>query len=466
MLSRIWKWTSTALEVNKLDKGDVIKIGRFIFNILEISTESPDINLTDLGDPANNSVKFGEGRNSNTSNFENLQPFNNMPKKRQQDMLMYRINRESPKEDHVWRICLGDSSTDDDPFISPWSCSGTMKYIHFSCIKSWLNSKRSTKQGEYFYSIIWQIVKWELCKEEFKHTVFHNGKPITLLDYEKPKSNNWVVLEAVNTETLFDDKIKIYHVFDFKDLDTLTVGRGHASNAKISDISISRLHAYFKLVNNDIWIEDADSKFGWLYLQKTPFTLKQSSDPLYIQVGRTYIEIKYKKQSRSNCCTKFWIKRPKMIVGKDFQICPEDFPEELQKLYYSRETRLNQILQDSLGDPHDFYTSNERIRNSFLLSPQVNPRSEFEAEMLLKKSEGPSIIIKQLKTPSKYDSKRLSSKSNKSQKSSSPSEEGKNWHNSSCAKLSNPENCGWDENIQVFDTPKQALDCQQSVKKK
>ena len=155
-----------------------------------------------------------------------------------------------------------------------------------------------------------------------------------------------------------------------------------------------------------------------------------------------------------------------MIVGKDFQICPEDFPEELQKLYYSRETRLNQILQDSLGDPHDFYTSNERIRNSFLLSPQVNPRSEFEAEMLLKKSEGPSIIIKQLKTPSKYDSKRLSSKSNKSQKSSSPSEEGKNWHNSSCAKLSNPENCGWDENIQVFDTPKQALDCQQSVKKK
>lgn len=83
-----------------------------------------------------------------------------------------------------------------------------------------------------------------------------------MLDYEKPKGNNWVVLEAVNTETLFDDKIKIYHVFDFKDLDTLTVGRGHASNAKISDISISRLHAYFKLVNNDIWIEDADSKFG------------------------------------------------------------------------------------------------------------------------------------------------------------------------------------------------------------
>lgn len=107
------------LEVNKLDKGDVIKIGRFIFNILEISTESPDINLTDLREPANNSAKSGEGRNSNTSNFENLQPFNNMPKKRQQDMLMYRINRESPKEDHVCRICLGDSSTDDDPFISP-----------------------------------------------------------------------------------------------------------------------------------------------------------------------------------------------------------------------------------------------------------------------------------------------------------------------------------------------------------
>jgi len=48
----------------------------------------------------------------------------------------------------------------------------------------------------------------------------------------------------------------------------LSIGRGHECKVRITDISISRLHGIFKVINNnEIWIEDKQSKFGILQLQ-------------------------------------------------------------------------------------------------------------------------------------------------------------------------------------------------------
>ena len=33
------------------------------------------------------------------------------------------------------RICLDDAETDDNPFITPCKCSGSMKFIHLECLK-------------------------------------------------------------------------------------------------------------------------------------------------------------------------------------------------------------------------------------------------------------------------------------------------------------------------------------------
>jgi uncharacterized glyoxalase superfamily protein PhnB len=98
----------------------------------------------------------------------------------------------------------------------------------------------------------------------------------------------------LNTEVLFEERVKIFHVFDFKELKTLKLGRGHAAHAKISDISISRLHAQLKLVKNEIWIKDDRSKFACLYLQQEPYTINVDSEPLHIQMGRFLFKIKVK----------------------------------------------------------------------------------------------------------------------------------------------------------------------------
>lgn len=254
----------------------------------------------------------------------------------------------------------------------------------------------------------------ELCKEPFKSIVNHQGKTIHLLDYQKPESSHWIVFEALNTENLFDEQIKIFHVFDFHNLSMLSLGRGHAADAKISDISISRIHWYLQIINNEIWIEDANSKFGSLYLQKNPYYLKPNADALKFQVGRTFFEVQILDNSLSSCWTQWFLPDVVTINGFDFELFPEEFPIEIQKLYYSRETRLNKVLQDDLEDHHDFNTSFAHLQDTF--NHKDHEYSPDKSAIFEVKSSGFS---------GSYNPR--SSKSSKGSNSSSGREEKKSW---------------------------------------
>lgn len=35
------------------------------------------------------------------------------------------------------RICLDEGETEDNPFITPCKCSGSMKFIHLECLREW-----------------------------------------------------------------------------------------------------------------------------------------------------------------------------------------------------------------------------------------------------------------------------------------------------------------------------------------
>ena len=193
---------------------------------------------------------------------------------------------EEGTKDWVCRICLSEDNTDAaDPLISPCKCSGTMKYIHLKCLTEWLESKKATKDGVHFRSFLWDTIFCELWKEEFKSTINHKGKKISLLGYKVPKKGHFLVLEAINTEEIMKKKTKIIHIgkeviksrlklfylVDFKKLKNIILGRGNDAHVKISDISISRTHAYLRVINNsEIWMEDWDSKFGSLVVQNEP----------------------------------------------------------------------------------------------------------------------------------------------------------------------------------------------------
>ena len=66
------------------------------------------------------------------------------------------------------------------------------------------------------------------------------------------------------------------------------LGRGHESEVRINDISVSRCHALVKYREDGFYVEDNISKFGTIVLLKDKVYL-QADHTLAIQVGRSVV---------------------------------------------------------------------------------------------------------------------------------------------------------------------------------
>jgi len=70
----------------------------------------------------------------------------------------------------------------------------------------------------------------------------------------------------------------------------LKLGRGHNSDVRIADVSISRCHATVHFHKGKFILEDNNSKFGTLVAMKKPRHL-ESGNTLSIQSGRTVLSL-------------------------------------------------------------------------------------------------------------------------------------------------------------------------------
>ena len=59
------------------------------------------------------------------------------------------------------------------------------------------------------------------------------------------------------------------------------IGRGHDTDVRISDISVSRFHATLSIYNNQLYIEDHKSKFGTVVQMKRPVALDPSESLIF-----------------------------------------------------------------------------------------------------------------------------------------------------------------------------------------
>ena len=71
------------------------------------------------------------------------------------------------------------------------------------------------------------------------------------------------------------------------------MGRGHESEVRVNDISVSRLHAIIKFKENGFYVQDNNSKFGTLSLVrgKLPMELDKA---FAVQIGRTVVSFTVK----------------------------------------------------------------------------------------------------------------------------------------------------------------------------
>lgn len=109
------------------------------------------------------------------------------------------------------RICLGEPGEDDNPFISPCACAGTMKYVHVKCLQYWLASKLTTKKGNAITSIVWKAFDCELCKKQFPSIFTANGQKYDSIDIPAPSSKSYIILEHLGKDK---SQPKGYHIID------------------------------------------------------------------------------------------------------------------------------------------------------------------------------------------------------------------------------------------------------------
>ena len=301
----------------KLNPEDIIKIGRITLRIRDIHFSNNknnnsilnESNITNSNIKEMNNLKT-EGDLANNTNMNNNKKDNknnNSEKEKIKPIIMTKNSKKEnniftkiEKKNNICRICYMEEEDDENPLLQPCICSGSMKFIHLSCLKHWISTRSCVKidTTENCNVYIIKPVECELCKTKFPDLIKHQGKLYPLLDFSK-EFENYLTLESL---TVDKHKNKFIYVISLKKK-KIKMGRGHESDVLLSDISVSRVHCFFIIDNKKVYLEDNNSKFASLILIQYSTIKLLEGIPLYFQVGRTYIDCKIKKNFKLfNCC--------------------------------------------------------------------------------------------------------------------------------------------------------------------
>jgi pSer/pThr/pTyr-binding forkhead associated (FHA) protein len=267
------------------------------------------------------------------------------------------------KNKSMCRVCYGDDSTDENPLISPCKCKGSMKYIHYKCLKNWLNSKieedisvDSDNPENEAISYKRKDISCELCKEKLPDYIKYNGRYYNITFY-KPKFEEYLVLESMRAD---GHKTKFIHIISFDKKNFINIGRAYECELSISEISVSRFHCIIHKDKGDLFLEDNISKFGTLILIQNNNMVMNDYLPLKVQINKTYIELKITIPLSLTCC-----KNPLTFDSRKY-----DYQMQNQKkfdfisYFFLKENGSNQIDNENENENIKELIDNNSDKNS------------------------------------------------------------------------------------------------------
>ena len=309
-----------------LCKNDVIKLGRVKYSLNEINIPSKHNNI-DVAIPSNDPTKYDiDELNMNT---EPVFDFIFQAKESGE-------YTDIPDDERLCKICYSDENDkENNPLVHLCNCNGGLRFSHFECIKKWMETKLITKENEKKTVKSYNIKSFncEICKTPYPFKFKLNGveKPFELIDLQKPLDCDYIILESLN-QMKENCNIKSIHVIQLTG-DELTIGRGHESDVRINDISVSRSHAKLKYnpTEGTLLLRDLKSKFGTLILIKKPLKIKERK--IHLQIGRTYIEA--------------WL----MGMAEFEKLRREKKQKHMKQSQQQSQHQPNQVLGNSQGNP-------------------------------------------------------------------------------------------------------------------
>ena len=277
-ITRTWKISQRNKE-SEIKEGDIIKLGRvrLKFDKICIKNNSIEQNKINILKQNTNNVHNNSYYNLNLSNnnITNVNQSLNESKISNDKNIHENINEESSSNHKYYcRICYRSDSDIENPLISPCKCSGSMQYIHYKCLKHFIDIKMQKKADENFKFYTWKNFECEICKYEYPKYLKYKNTIYPMVDIENDYDSY-----AICDYTLFDDnKKKTFRrgLIIFKmneENDEITVGRTQSNKIKLKDISVSRNHCSIIKKNNKLYVLDKGSKFGTLIYMNNPINL-------------------------------------------------------------------------------------------------------------------------------------------------------------------------------------------------
>ncbi|CAD8071436.1 unnamed protein product [Paramecium primaurelia] len=205
------------------------------------------------------------------------------------------IKIQKKKDPRQCRFCLMDDQeeTEDpkNPFLQDLcSCKGLMAYVHFECLKQWVNfqNRISCKQTQNTVQYHWnKVLECDVCKDPLPARVYieNQSEPLQMIQVEK-LDGPYIILEQITRQESLSKSLTFMHAFGTC---SVSIGRGHNSEIRCQDISVSRNHAIISY-EKQWYIEDQNSKFGTLRIIQNK--LKLLKEVQEIQIGRVLLKIK------------------------------------------------------------------------------------------------------------------------------------------------------------------------------
>jgi hypothetical protein len=141
--------------------------------------------------------------------------------------------------------------------------------------------------GENVTSYFWKKFECEICKQSYPYIFKSGDKLFKLIEIEEPKaSTNYILMESMPLDK--NTAMTIHMLTASEHKNTWKMGRGHESEVRINDISVSRFHAILKYRDDGFYIEDNNSKFGTIVLVQDRVPLKEDH-AIAVQSGRTVV---------------------------------------------------------------------------------------------------------------------------------------------------------------------------------
>jgi len=340
----------------KLNRGDIIRIGRITIKIRNIVLENSVYNLKNPHE--NNSFIYNKNDNLFVQIYNNEEISNNKTQNYNKIKILknakniFIINKHNKKR--ICRICYVEEENKENPLVEPCICSGSMKYIHLNCLKKWISTKSCVQIDSSENCIIYIIkkIECELCKTKLPDYIKYNGKILEILDFHN-HFKNYICLESL---TIDKYKNRFLYVANLDSKDNIKIGRGHGANLIISDISVSRVHSIIFKENNLVYLKDNNSKFGSLILIQAAFLKLNEFLNLNIQVGRTFCRIKKIKNFRFfGCCDLDDKRKPELVYHKQ-----NEKELDIKKGYIIKEN--NNIDDEDYSSDYDDNKEGEKVK--------------------------------------------------------------------------------------------------------